>query len=84
LHTSGLQKAALYAIFLDPEAGQVLVKVIYEPDVVKRAHALADALDEVKAKRNPVPDAPRNSLFRPQYSWPISSRTPTPLIFQPG
>ena len=37
-------------IFLDAEAKQVLAKVIYEPDFVKRANALAKALDEIKGK----------------------------------
>jgi len=37
-------------IFLNSEADQVLATVIYEPDFVKRAKALASALDEVKGK----------------------------------
>ena len=38
-------------IFLNSEADKVLATVIsYEPDFVKRAKALASALDEVKGK----------------------------------
>jgi hypothetical protein len=37
-------------LLLDPEAKQVLAKVSYEPDFVKRANALAKALDEIKEK----------------------------------
>jgi hypothetical protein len=59
LHTPDPHYTPPTVIFLDPEAGQVLVKVIYEPDFVKRAHDLADALDQVKAKMNPAPDAPK-------------------------
>jgi hypothetical protein len=37
-------------LFLDAETKQVLARVIYEPDFVKRASALANALDEIKEK----------------------------------
>jgi len=37
-------------IFLNSEADKVLATVLYEPDFVKRAKALASALDEVKGK----------------------------------
>ncbi|MGD0085558.1 MAG: hypothetical protein ABSC24_00355 [Verrucomicrobiota bacterium] len=45
-------------VFLNPDATQVLAKVFFEPDFVKRAHALADSLGEAEAKvdaaSNPV------------------------------
>jgi len=37
-------------LFLDPEAKKVLAKVIYEPDFVKRAKSLAQALNDIKGK----------------------------------
>ena len=42
-------------VFLNPDATEVLAKVEFESDFVKRAHALADALDEVDKKMNPSP-----------------------------
>jgi hypothetical protein len=44
-------------VFLNPAATEVLAKVNFEPDFVKRAYALADALNQAKAKMNPAPDA---------------------------
>jgi len=37
-------------VFLDRDASKVLATVIYEPDFNKRAHALADALEQIKGK----------------------------------
>jgi hypothetical protein len=48
LHTPDPHYTPPTVLFLDPEVRQVLAKVIYEPDFVKRAHALADALGQVK------------------------------------
>jgi hypothetical protein len=59
LHTPDPHYTPPTVIFPDPEASQVLAKVIYEPDFVKRAHALADALDQFKAKMKPGTDAPK-------------------------
>jgi hypothetical protein len=50
LHTPDPHYTPPTVLFLDPEAKQVLAKVIYEPDFVKRANALAKALDEIKGK----------------------------------
>jgi len=50
LHTPDPHYTPPTVLFLDPEAKQVLVKVIYEPDFAKRANALAKALDEIKGK----------------------------------
>ena len=44
-------------VFLNPDATEVLAKVGFEPDFVKRAHALADALNLAEAKMHPAPDA---------------------------
>lgn len=56
LHTPDPHYYPPKVIFLNPEATEVLAKVEYEADFVKRAHALADALKQAKAKMNP-PDA---------------------------
>jgi hypothetical protein len=37
-------------VFLNPAASEVIAKVEFEPDFVKRAHLLADALKQSKAK----------------------------------
>ena len=50
LHTPDPHYTPPTVIFLDPEANRVLAKTIFEPDFAKRAHALAKALEEVKAK----------------------------------
>ena len=50
LHTPDPHYTPPTVLFLDPEAKQVVAKVIYEPDFVKRANALAKALDEIKGK----------------------------------
>jgi hypothetical protein len=42
-------------VFLDPDATQVLAKVFYEPDFVKRAYVLANALGEAEAKMSATP-----------------------------
>ena len=56
LHTPDPHYTPPTVLFLDPEVRQVLAKVIYEPDFVKRAHALADALGQVKEKMNATSD----------------------------
>jgi hypothetical protein len=50
LHTPNPHYTPPTVVFLDPDATKVLATVIYEPDFTKRAHALADALEEVKGK----------------------------------
>jgi hypothetical protein len=50
LHTPDPHYTPPTVVFLDPEAKQVLAKVIYEPDFEKRAKALAKALEEIKGK----------------------------------
>lgn len=50
LHTPDPHYTPPTVIFLDAEAKVILAKVIYEPDFVKRANALAKALDEIKGK----------------------------------
>jgi hypothetical protein len=50
LHTPDPHYTPPTVVFLDPEAKQVLAKVIYEPDFVKRAKDLAKALDDIKGK----------------------------------
>ena len=50
LHTPDPHYMPPTVLFLDPDAKVVLAKVIYEPDFVKRANALAKALDEIKGK----------------------------------
>jgi hypothetical protein len=57
LHTPDPHYTPPKVIFLNPAATEVLAKVEYEPDFVKRAHALADALEQVKEKMNNTPDA---------------------------
>jgi thiol-disulfide isomerase/thioredoxin len=52
VHTPNPHPTPPVVVFLNPDATQVLGKVLYEPDFVKRAHALADALGEVEAKMN--------------------------------
>jgi hypothetical protein len=50
LHTPDPHYTPPTVLLLDADAKQVLAKVIYEPDFVKRAHALADALEQIKGK----------------------------------
>jgi len=50
LHTPNPHYTPPTIIFLDPDATKVLATVIYEPDFTKRAHALADALEQIKGK----------------------------------
>jgi hypothetical protein len=50
LHTPDPHYTPPTVVFLDPEAKQVLAKVIYEKDFTKRANDLAKALQEVKGK----------------------------------
>lgn len=44
-------------VFLNPDATEVLAKVDFEPDFIKRAHALADALNQAEEKMKSAPDA---------------------------
>jgi hypothetical protein len=50
LHTPNPHYTPPTVVFLDADATKVLATVIYEPDFVKRAHALADALEQIKGK----------------------------------
>lgn len=50
LHTPDPHYTPPTVVFLDPDAKQVLATVTFEPDYVKRAKALAKALDEIKGK----------------------------------
>ena len=44
-------------IFLNPDCTKVLAEVDFESDFVKRAHALADALNQAEEKMKSAPDA---------------------------
>jgi hypothetical protein len=57
IHTPNHNPTLPVVVFLNPDATEVLAKVTFEPDFVKRAHALADALDQVKARMNAIPEA---------------------------
>ena len=50
LHTPNPHYTPPTVVFLNPDATEVLAKVQYETDFVKRAHDLADALETVKGK----------------------------------
>jgi len=50
LHTPDPHYTPPTVLLLDPDATKVLATVIYEQDFVKRAKALAKALDDVKGK----------------------------------
>lgn len=50
LHTPNPHYTPPTVVFLNPDATEVLAKVPYETDFVKRAHDLADALETVKGK----------------------------------
>jgi hypothetical protein len=50
LHTPDPHYTPPTVIFLDPDATNVLAKVIYEPNFQKRAVALGNALQEIKGK----------------------------------
>lgn len=50
LHTPDPHYTPPTVLLLDPDAKQVLAKVPYEPDFVKRAKALAQALNDIKGK----------------------------------
>jgi hypothetical protein len=50
LHTPDPHYTPPTVIFLDPDATNVLAKVIYEPNFQKRAVALNNALEEIKGK----------------------------------
>jgi hypothetical protein len=57
LHTPDPHYTPPKVIFLNPDATEVLATVEYEPDVTKRAHALADALTQAEAKLKASGDA---------------------------
>ena len=57
LHTPDPHYTPPTVVFLDPTATQVWAEVTYEPSFVKRAHALADALEQVKGKMNSALDS---------------------------
>jgi len=57
MHTPDPHYTPPKIVFLNSGATEVLAKVEYEPDFAKRAHALADALNQVKEKLNHAPDA---------------------------
>ena len=50
LHTPNPHYTPPTVVFLDPQATNVLATVIYEPDFIKRAKALANALEQIKGK----------------------------------
>jgi hypothetical protein len=50
LHTPDPHYTPPTVVFLDSQATKVLATVIYEPDFVKRAKALANALELIKGK----------------------------------
>ena len=60
LHTPDPHYTPPKVIFLNPEATEVLATVEYQPDFVKRAQALANALAQVDAKMKSVPAPPKN------------------------
>ena len=60
LHTPDPHYTPPKVIFLNPDATEVLATVEYEPDVEKRAHALADALAQAESKMRSPPQAPKN------------------------
>jgi hypothetical protein len=60
LHTPDPHYTPPKVIFLNPDATEVLATVEYEPDFQKRAHALADALEQVDAKMKSVPAPPKH------------------------
>jgi len=55
LHSPNPDYAVPVVVFLNPDGTQVLAKVPFESDFVKRAQALANALGEVEAKMNITP-----------------------------
>lgn len=57
IHTPNPHPTLPVVVFLNPDATEVLAKVDFEPDFVKRAHALADALDQVNARMRLIPNA---------------------------
>jgi thiol-disulfide isomerase/thioredoxin len=57
IHTPNPHWNVPVVVFLNPDATQVLAKVLFEPDFVKRAHALADALGQAEAKVDAVANA---------------------------
>jgi hypothetical protein len=59
LHTPDPHYTPPKVIFLNPDATEVVAKVNFEQHFVKRAHALADALNQAEAKMNNAPDVGR-------------------------
>jgi hypothetical protein len=59
LHTPNPHYMPPTVVFLNPDASEVLAVVIYEPDFVKRAHALADALTSAEEKMASPPGTPK-------------------------
>ena len=55
IHTPNPHWTEPVVVFLNPDATRVLAKVLYEPDFVKRAQSLANALGEVEAKMSAAP-----------------------------
>lgn len=53
-------------VFLNPDATQVLAKVLFEPDFVKRVHALVDSLGEAEASVDAASNTVNQSVQRPQ------------------
>jgi len=60
LHTPDPHYTPPKVIFLNPDATEVLATVEYEPDFEKRAHALADALEQAEAKLKSTQPSPKN------------------------
>ena len=57
IHTPDPHWNVPVVVFLNPDAAQILAKVLYEPDFVKRAQALANGLGEAEAKMSAAPGA---------------------------
>lgn len=60
LHTPDPHYTPPKVIFLNPDATEVLASVEFEPDFQKRAHALADALEQAEAKLKSAQASPKN------------------------
>jgi len=55
IHTPNPHWTEPAVVFLNSDATQVLAKVLYEPDFMKRAQVLAGALGEVEVKMSAAP-----------------------------
>lgn len=60
LHTPDPHHTPPKVIFLNPDVTEVLATVEYEPDFQKRAHALANALEQAEAKLKSGQASPKN------------------------